>query len=81
MQAAARSQRCDELVKRYALTAREEEVLHELAQLKDSQTIARDLIIAPGTLKAHMRHIYEKMDIHTRAELNELLGIGADDKT
>ncbi len=67
--------RCEELVKMYALTSREAEVLRELAQQKDNQTIAGNLLIAPGTLKAHTRHIYEKMGIHTRAELNGLLGI------
>ena len=67
--------RCEELVQMYGLTAREAEVLRELAQQKDNQVIAGNLLIAPGTLKAHTRHIYEKMGIHTRAELNALLGI------
>lgn len=67
--------RCDELVRIYGLTAREDEVLRELARRKNSQDIARNLCIAPGTLKAHTRHIYEKMGIHTRVELAALLGI------
>lgn len=67
--------RCEELVQMYGLTAREAEVPRELAQQKDNQVIAGNLLIAPGTLKAHTRHIYEKMGIHTRAELNALLGI------
>ena len=69
------AERCDELVRTYGLTPREAEVLRELARQKDNQAIARNLVIAPGTLKAHTRHIYEKMGIHTRSELNELLGI------
>lgn len=73
--AAMLSHRCDELVKTYKLTAREEEVLHELAQGKSNYAIAQDLLIAPGTLKAHTRHIYEKMGIHTRSELNLFLNI------
>lgn len=68
--------RCDELVRSFGLTAREDEVLRELARQKDNQAIAQNLLIAPGTLKAHTRHIYEKMGIHTRAELNALLGLG-----
>lgn len=68
--------RCDELSRAYGLTAREDEVLRELASRKETSAIAQNLLIAPGTLKAHTRHIYEKMDIHTREELYELLGIG-----
>lgn len=69
------AERCEELVGSYGLTPREAEVLRELARQKDNQAIARNLVIAPGTLKAHTRHIYEKMGIHTRAELNERLCI------
>ena len=50
-------------------------MLRELARRKDNQSIAQNLLIAPGTLKAHTRHIYEKMGIHTRSELNGLLGL------
>ncbi len=70
--------RCGELAELYGLTPREDEVLREIARRKDSQSIAQNLLIAPGTLKAHTRHIYEKMGIHTRGELYALLGIEGD---
>jgi len=35
--------------------------------------IERELVIANGTAKAHVRHIYQKLDIHTRQELFDLL--------
>ena len=70
----ALASRCDYLVATYHLTSREEEVLHELARGKDTADIARDLMIAPGTLRAHTRHIYEKLGIHTRRELETLVG-------
>ena len=35
--------------------------------------IERDLFIANGTAKAHVRHIYQKLDIHSRDELFALL--------
>lgn len=66
--------RCAYLVTTYRLTSREEEVLRELASGKDTQLIAQNLMIAPGTLRAHTRHIYEKMGIHTRKELEALVG-------
>ena len=67
---------CAYLVATYHLTAREEEVLLELAKGKDTQVIAQNLMIAPGTLRAHTRHIYEKLGIHTRKELEGLVGKG-----
>jgi ATP/maltotriose-dependent transcriptional regulator MalT len=70
------SDRCAELARTYNLTARELEVLQVLARSASNKEAARLLTIAAGTLKAHTRHIYEKMGIHTRAELDELLGLG-----
>lgn len=49
--------RCAEFARECGLTPREEEVLRELASGRDTHDIARDLLIAPGTLRAHMRHI------------------------
>ena len=55
----------------------EEEVLLLLAQRKTVGIIKRELFIANGTAKAHVRHIYQKLDIHTRQELFDLLGVEA----
>ena len=35
----------------------------------------RELFIANGTAKAHVRHVYQKFDIHSRDELFDLIGI------
>ncbi len=53
----------------FDLTAREEEVLCLLAQGKNVPTIAADMFLAQGTVKAHVQHIYQKMDVHSRTEL------------
>ncbi len=66
---------CDAVTQRYHLTSREDEVLRELARGKDTAAIAQNLLIAPGTLRAHTRHIYEKIGIHSREELYEVLGL------
>lgn len=58
----------------YGLTAREEEVLCLLAQGKNVPAIAADMFLAQGTVKAHVQHIYQKMDVHSRAELVARLG-------
>lgn len=67
------AERCAEIARRYKLSAREEEVLLLLAQHKTVGIIERELVIANGTAKAHVRHIYQKLDIHTRQELFDLL--------
>ncbi len=38
--------------------------------------IERELFIANGTAKAHVRHIYQKLDIHSREELFALIDPG-----
>ena len=68
----ALADRCAQLAREYRLTARESEVLLLLAQHKTVSEIEAELFIANGTAKAHVRHIYHKMDIHTRDELLEL---------
>ncbi|MBS5478690.1 MAG: helix-turn-helix transcriptional regulator, partial [Coriobacteriia bacterium] len=51
------------------LSQREEEVLLLLAQKKTARDIERELCVANGTAKAHIRHVYQKLDIHAREEL------------
>ena len=60
------------------LSTREEEVLLLLGQRKTVGIIERELFIANGTAKAHVRHIYQKLDIHTRQELFDMLGVEAE---
>lgn len=67
--------RCHEVSKEYGLSQREEEVLLLLAQRKTVGTIERELFIANGTAKTHIRHIYKKLDVHSRDDLVELLGL------
>ena len=50
------------------LSAREREVLTLLAQGLTNQEIAAQLIVAPGTIKAHTAAIYRKLDAANRTE-------------
>lgn len=76
----ALADRCAEVARTYKLSAREEEVLLLLAQHKTVGIIERELFIANGTAKAHVRHIYQKLGIHTRQELFDLLGVDAEEE-
>jgi len=68
-------QRCTQMAKEWNLSHREEEVLLLLAQHKSVGVIERELYIANGTAKAHVRHIYRKADVHSREELLTKLGV------
>ena len=50
------------------LTGRELEVLELIAQGRTNQEIAGQLIVAPGTVKAHTATIYRKLDVANRTE-------------
>jgi LuxR family maltose regulon positive regulatory protein len=50
------------------LTQREMEVLHLMALGRTIQEIAQQLIVAPGTVKAHTASIYRKLDVANRTE-------------
>jgi DNA-binding NarL/FixJ family response regulator len=52
----------------HELTRREIDVLTFLAAGKTNAEIAELLSIAPGTVKKHLDHIYEKLCVHTRTE-------------
>ncbi len=50
------------------LSERELEVLHLIAMGRTNREIARQLIVAPGTVKAHAASIYRKLDVANRTE-------------
>ena len=59
----------------YGLTEREERVLETLVGTQTRHAIADELGITLGTLKTHVRHIYEKTGVHTREDLRSLVGL------
>lgn len=50
------------------LTLREREVLDALANGLMYKQIASKLVISVGTVQNHVRHIYEKLQVHSRTE-------------
>lgn len=67
--------KCHELANQFGLTQREEEILLLLAQRKKPAEIERELFVANSTVKTHIKHLYQKLDIHSRDELFDLLGV------
>ena len=53
----------------HKLSKREVEVLDLLVRGADVQGIASELVISPGTVKAHLHRIYGKVGVNARADL------------
>jgi DNA-binding NarL/FixJ family response regulator len=50
------------------LSERELEVLNKLSDGNNNSQIAKELFVSANTIKAHIKSIYRKMHVHTRAE-------------
>lgn len=53
----------------HKLSRREQEVLTLVLKGNDAQNIASELVISPGTVKAHLRRIYVKSGVSNRDDL------------
>lgn len=69
-------QRIDALAETYGLTPRETEVITLWASGYGSKAIEEKLVLSPSTVKTHLRHIYEKCDVHSRADILQMLEDG-----
>jgi DNA-binding NarL/FixJ family response regulator len=56
-----------------ALTPREREIVRLVAGGKSNTEIAKKLVISDRTVANHIRHIYEKLDVHNRVELTQVM--------
>jgi len=52
----------------FFLTKREKEILHLLVEGIDNHTIAEELFISVQTVRNHIRHIYEKLQVHSKTQ-------------
>lgn len=57
----------------YGLSNRETEIFLMLAQGRSRPYIRDTLILSKNTVATHIRHIYEKLDIHSQQELIDLV--------
>lgn len=68
-----RADEIDALADRYGLTRREREVFHLLMEGRSVPFIQKKLYISEGTARTHVKHIYTKLDVHSKQELLDLL--------
>ena len=66
-------ERCDRLVRVGSLSRRESDVLRLVAKGRSAPRICEELHLAMNTVNTHTSHIYQKLKIHSRQELLDLL--------
>ncbi len=64
---------CARLARRCGVSDRELEVMVLTAKGRSSARIAEDLGVAPATVNTHVHHIYQKLGVHSRQELMDLI--------
>ncbi len=69
MQAAKRSDIAPIVMDAYSLTLREREVIEAAARGSSTQEIASQLYMSPHTVRDHLKTVFEKVGVSSRAEL------------
>ena len=67
---------CERLGAECGLTVREVEVLQMLVEGRSKSYIAETLFISENTVRSHSKHIYQKLGVHSKQEVLDLLGLG-----
>ena len=68
---------CQKLAQDSGLTPREAEILALIALGRSAKYIAEELLISYNTTRTHIRHVYEKLNIHSKQELIDLVLFGS----
>ena len=66
-------ERCEEVGKQHKLTPRELEIMQLLCKGRTKAYIAETLYLTENTVKGHTKHIYSKLDVHSKQELLDLI--------
>ena len=69
---------CHEVGRTGELTEREEEVMYLICMGRSKGYIAENLSISENTVRSHSRHLYAKLDVHSKQELLDLVLAKAD---
>lgn len=71
----AANERCAALAQKSLLSKRELEVMLLMVKGRSRPFIAESLFISNNTVRTHTKRIYAKLGIHSRRELQELIGL------
>ena len=70
---AAEQARCAHVAEAHGLTPRESEILVHLGQGRTARAISEKLVVSENTVKYHIKSIYQKLDVHSRDEVIDLI--------
>ncbi len=70
---AALDDRCATLSCEHGLTPCESEILAHLGQGRTARAISEKLVVSENTVKYHIKSIYQKLDVHSRDEVIDLI--------
>ncbi len=65
--------RCASLKKQYGLTDRETDMVRFISQGRTRSYISHTLFISENTVKSYWRNVYQKLDIHSKQELLDIM--------
>lgn len=63
---------CARLAEGFGLSVREQQILEYLAKGRSQPYIRDELILSKNTVATHVKHIYQKLNVHSRQELLDL---------
>jgi len=64
---------CARVSAAFGLTEREADVMALLAHSRNVPFITDELVISRNTIKTHIKHIYQKLDVHSQQELIDMV--------
>ena len=65
--------RCREVAMHYGLSDRETEIMTLYAKGRSYARLQEELSLSRGTVTTHLRHIYQKLDVHSKQEMLDLI--------
>lgn len=65
--------RCASVAESHGFTPREAEILVHLGQGRTARAISERLVVSENTVKYHIKSIYQKLDVHSRDEVIDLI--------
>lgn len=65
---------CQRVSIEYGLTSKEAEVLSLVVSRRSLREMAVGMGVSVNTVKTHVAHVYQKLDVHSREEVIELVG-------
>ena len=64
---------CATVAREHGLTPRETDVLEQLARGRDLAFMEEKFVLSRNTVKMHIKHVYEKLEVHSKQEVIDLV--------